>query len=610
MRRGWTANNTATKGVIMNKPLNDLRELMQERCIDAYLVPASDFHQSEYFGPYFECTRFLSGFTGESCTLVITREEAMLWTDGRFFVQAEAQMDPAFTLCRLGVRGVPSPEQYLAEHLPEGGKLGFDGRLISTLTMKTYEKKLSEKKISFHYSEDLVGLVWPDRPPIAPAPAWLLGTEFTGKTAAEKLSDVRAAMKKKKADAHIIAAMDDIAWLFNIRGGDIPITPAAFAYAVITQDTAEIFLYEEAVNDEIRKAMAACGTVIRPYDAILASAAALPEGSAVLLNERTVSMAVTAALPEGCTVIDDLNPSTIMKAVKNPVEIENIRKTHVKDGVAMVRFMMWLEQHIGKEEITEISASDVLEGFRREQDGFVALAFNTISAYGPHGAMMHYISTPETNVRLDPKGFLLVDSGGHYMAGTTDITRTFVLGEITQEMKQYFTAVVRGMLNLASAKFLAGCAGFSLDILARQPMWDLGIDYRCGTGHGVGYLLNVHEGPHSFYFKHRRPYDSTELEPGMVITDEPGIYLDYRYGIRTENELLVVADEANEYGQFLRFEHITYCPIDLRAIDTSYMSEKEVQLLNSYHKMVYETLKDHLKPAEAEWLKHATREVK
>ena len=594
----------------MNKALKDLRELMQDRGMDAYLVPACDFHQSEYFVPHFECTRFLSGFTGESCTLVITRDEAMLWTDGRYFVQAEAQMDPEFTLCRLGIKGVPTVIQYLADHLPEGGKLGFDGRLISAKMMKEYREKLSKKNIYFCYEEDLVGRVWPDRPSIAPAPAWLLGTEYTGKTAAEKLSDVRAAMKKKNADAHIIASLDDIAWLFNIRGGDIPITPVAFAYAVITQDSSEIFLNDEAVNEDIRKAMDDCGTMIRPYNAILDSAASIPAGSGVLLDERTVSMAVTSALPEGCTVIDALNPSTIMKAVKNPVEIENNRKTHIKDGVAMVRFMKWLEEHIGKEEITEISASDVLEGFRREQDGFLALSFDTISAHGPHGAMMHYMATPETNVRLDPKGFLLVDSGGHYMAGTTDITRTFVLGEITQEMKQYFTAVVRGMLNLASAKFLAGCPGYTLDILARQPMWDLGIDYRCGTGHGVGYLLNVHEGPHSFYYKPRRPYDSTELEPGMVITDEPGIYLDYRYGIRTENELLVVADEANEYGQFLKFEHITYCPIDLRAIDTSYMSAKEIRLLNDYHKLVYETLKDHLRPEEAAWLKHATREVK
>ena len=593
----------------MNEALKNLRELMRERSIDAYLVPACDYHQSEYFGPHFECTRFLSGFTGESCTLVITQEEAMLWTDGRFFVQAEEQMDPAFTLCRMGVKGVPTVEQYLADKLPEGGKLGFDGRLISTRTMKEYQKKLADKNISFSYSEDLVGLVWTARPALDPAPAWLLGDAYAGKTAAEKLSDVRAAMKKKKADAHIIASMDDTAWIFNIRGGDIPITPVAFAYAVITQESSEIFLYDEAVNDEIRKAMEACGTVIRPYSAIQEAAAAIPAGSRVLLDERTVSMAISSALPEGCTILDELNPSTAMKAVKNPVEIENIRKTHIKDGVAMVRFMMWLEEHIGKEEITEISASDALEGFRREQDGFLALSFETISAYGPHGAMMHYMATPETNVRLDPKGFLLVDSGGHYLAGTTDITRTFVLGEITPEMKQYFTAVARGMLNLASAKFLAGCAGFSLDYLARQPMWELGIDYRCGTGHGVGYLLNVHEGPQGFYFKHRKPHDAAELEPGMVITDEPGIYLDYKYGIRTENELLVVADEANEYGQFLKFEHITYCPIDLRAIDVSYMSGKERKLLNDYHKLVYDTLKDHLKPEEVQWLANATRAI-
>ncbi|MCD8330256.1 MAG: aminopeptidase P family protein, partial [Lachnospiraceae bacterium] len=461
----------------------------------------------------------------------------------------------------------------------------------------------------FAWKEDLIDAVWTDRPALVSKPAFLLDLRYAGKSAAEKLADVRADMKKNQADVHLLASLDDIAWLFNLRGDDIPCNPVVLSYAVITQDTATLFLQEGVADAPLTEALRSEGVTLERYDAVYDCLAVLPAGSRVLVDESKVNMALTSRLPEGCQLVHAANPTTYMKSVKNETEIENILNCHIKDGVAMVKFIYWLKTHIGRERITEISASDVLEGFRREQSLNRGLSFETIAGYGPHGAMMHYMATPETDAKLAPEGFLLVDSGGQYLDGTTDITRTIVLGPLTDEQKRHFTAVARGMLNLADAHFLEGCSGQSLDYLARQPMWEMGIDYRCGTGHGVGFLLNVHEGPQSFFWKSRPGRENVALAPGMVTTDEPGIYLDYRYGIRTENELLCVRDEKNEYGQFLRFRHITFCPIDLDGIDKQYMTAEEVRRLNDYHALVYETLKDHLPEAEAAWLREATRAI-
>ncbi len=592
----------------MNQPLEALRALMAERQIDAYLIAACDFHQSEYTCSHFWATRYFSGFTGENCTIVITANEACLWTDGRFFVQAEAQMDENFTLMRMGVKGVPTVTEYLQEKLPAGGCLGFDGRMMSTHDKKGMEEKLEAKGIRFAWEEDLADMVWPDRPDIQPAPVFELELCYAGESVESKLSRLRQTMAEKKADAHILTSLEDIAWLLNLRGGDIPCTPVFYSYVLLTQETAQLFAFPEAFPEDIQKKLAGYGVSLHPYMDAFEAVSALRDGSRVLLDEWKVSISMEKCLPAGCEVVNSPNPTWAMKAVKNETEQACWISSHIRDGVIMVRFMKWLKEHVGKEEITEISASEVLDEMRRNAPLNKGLSFETISAYGPNAAMMHYTSTPETNVPLKPEGFYLVDSGGHYLDGTTDITRTFVLGPLTQEMKLHFTAVARGMLNLANAKFLYGCSGQSLDYLARQPMWDMGINYRCGTGHGVGFLLSVHEGPQGFYFMSRfRASTGTALEPGMIITDEPGIYIDYHYGIRTENELMCVKDEENEYGQFLRFRHVTYCPIDLDGIDTQYMSEKEVKWLNEYHAQVYDTLKDHLSEEEAAWLKEATR---
>jgi len=396
----------------------------------------------------------------------------------------------------------------------------------------------------------------------------------------------------------------------NIRGGDIQSVPVVLSYLVLTRDQCIWFLQEEVVDDTIRAYLKENHIETRPYDDIYTYVPTIPESAVVLMNKSSVNYRICSELNKNIQVINKPNPTELMKAVKNPVEVDNTRLAHVKDGVAVTKFMYWLKTNIGKIPMTEISASDYLEARRREQENFIDLSFTTISAYGANAAMMHYSATPESNTELKPEGFLLVDSGGHYYEGTTDITRTFVLGTIGDEMKQHFTAVCRSNMKLANAKFLYGACGLNLDILARGPLWDMGIDYKCGTGHGVGYILNVHEGPNGFRWKIvPERHDSGVLEEGMITTDEPGVYLEGKYGIRTENELVCRKAEKNEYGQFMEFENITYAPIDLDGIDPEQMSPREKQMLNDYHKKVYEVLSPYMTEEENEWLKKYTRAI-
>ena len=414
-------------------------------------------------------------------------------------------------------------------------------------------------------------------------------------------------MKEEKAGAHILTSLDDIAWLLNLRGGDIPNFPIVLSYVVLTEKELYFFANEAALSGEVREYLASNGVTVRSYGEIYEFVKQL-RTERVLLDENKVNTAICRNLPEQTEILNRPNPTQMMKAVKNPVELENLRRAHVKDGVAMVKFLYWLKTNIGKTEITEISASDYLEARRREQEGNLGLSFNTISAYNANAAMMHYSATPESDAVLKPEGFLLVDSGGHYYEGSTDITRTIVLGPVPDEWKLHFTTVLRSMLNLANARFLYGCSGLNLDILSRGPLWEMGLDYKCGTGHGVGYLLNVHEGPNGFRWKIvPERNDSAPLEEGMVTTDEPGVYIEGSHGIRTENELICRKAEKNEYGQFMEFENITYCPIDLDAVEVKYLSDRELKMLNDYHAMVYEKLEKYLSREEREWLKDATR---
>lgn len=591
--------------------LTALREEMKRRSIDIYVVPTADFHESEYVGEHFKARKFITGFTGSAGTAVITLKEAGLWTDGRYFVQAEKQLEGStVTLYRMAEEGVPAVEEFVKDKLPQGGCIGFDGRTVNGAWGEKFAAIAEEKGGSLSVGEDLIDLIWTDRPELSRAPLFILEEKYSGKSTAEKIKDVRAKMAEEGADVHILTSLCDIAWLLNIRGGDIQSVPVVLSYLVLTKDQCIWFLQEEVVDDAIRAYLKENHIETRPYDAIYTYVPTIPESAVVLMNKSGVNYRICNELNKNIQVINKPNPTELMKAVKNPVEVDNIRLAHVKDGVAVTKFMYWLKTNIGKIPMTEISASDYLEARRREQENFIDLSFTTISAYGANAAMMHYSATPESNTGLKPEGFLLVDSGGHYYEGTTDITRTFVLGPISDEMKQHFTAVCRSNMKLANAKFLYGACGLNLDILARGPLWDMGIDYKCGTGHGVGYILNVHEGPNGFRWKIvPERHDSGVLEEGMITTDEPGVYLEGKYGIRTENELVCRKAEKNEYGQFMEFENITYAPIDLDGIDPEQMSPREKQMLNDYHKKVYEVLSPYMTEEENEWLKKYTRAI-
>lgn len=595
---------------MIQKRLEALRSEMKKRGITVYVVPTSDFHQSEYVGEYFKARKYMTGFTGSAGTAVITMKEAGLWTDGRYFIQAAAQLEGSgVTLFRMGEEGVPKVEEYVEEQLEKGGCIGFDGRVMDAKAGKKYAEIAEKKEGSLYVTEDLVDIIWTERPSLPAHKVWILEQEYAGMSTEEKLSQVREQMKQEGADVHILASLYDIAWLLNLRGDDIDHVPVFLSFVAVEEKQTTLFINQEILDDKVKKYLKDNQIQVEDYEKIYAYAENLKDHK-VLMSLEEVNYRIAENVQKHSQIVDAPNPSLLLKSIKNETELENTRIAHLKDAVAVTKFMYWLKTNIGKKEITEISASDYLEELRKEQEHFLDVSFDTICAYGANAAMMHYSASEESNAVLEPEGFLLVDSGGHYLEGTTDITRTFALGELSHEQKKHFTAVCRSNLNLANAKFLYGCSGINLDILARGPLWDMGIDYRCGTGHGVGHILNVHEGPNGFRWKIvQERNDSGKLEAGMITTDEPGVYLEGAYGIRLENELICVKDEKNEYGQFMKFENITYVPMDLDAILPEEMTFREKQELNEYHQMVYEKISPYLNEEERIWLKEYTRAI-
>ncbi|MCC8141687.1 MAG: aminopeptidase P family protein [Lachnospiraceae bacterium] len=595
----------------MENRLAALRNEMSSRGIDVYLIPTADFHNSEYVGDYFKAREYVTGFTGSAGTAVVTADKAGLWTDGRYFIQAEAELaGSGFELYRMGMEDVPEIKDFVRENLPEGGTVGFDGRVLAAKQAQDYRKLADEKHGSLHVTEDLVDLIWADRPAMACSQIWILKEEYSGESAVSKLDRIRKKMQEEEADCHVLSSLCDIAWILNLRADDIAHCPVFLSFLLIGPDDATLFVQSEAVTDEVRTYLDESGVKVAAYGDIYDGMAALLKDTKILLDRREVNCRLAAALPDSVTVIDKANPSALMKAVKNETEIKNTRLAHEKDGVVMTKFMYWLKKNVGSTEMDEYSIGQYLDQLRRQQEHFLDLSFDDICAYGENAAMMHYAAAKESAAAVCPEGMLLVDSGGHYLEGTTDITRTFVLGEITPKMRLHYTTVVRCMLTLANVKFLHGCAGISMDVLCREPLWEMGIDYRCGTGHGVGHILSVHEGPNGFHYKVvPERSDAGVLEAGMITTDEPGVYLEGEYGIRIENELLCVEDEKNEYGQFMRFEPLTLCPIDLDGIDPEQMSPGERKQLNDYHRLVYEKIAPQLNEDEREWLKKYTREI-
>ncbi|MGH4124680.1 MAG: aminopeptidase P family protein [Clostridium sp.] len=591
--------------------ISKLRAFMEEKGMDIYVVPSADNHQSEYVGEYFKARSYVTGFTGSAGTAVITKDKVGLWTDGRYFLQAEHQLKGSgIKLFKMGNPGVPTVLQYTETEMTNNGKLGFDGRLMAMQEGEDFASGLAHKNATIEYAYDLVGKVWEDRPKIANEPVFLLEEKYSGESRLSKLSRIRGTMKDTGANYHIITTLDDIAWLLNIRGNDVMYSPLVLCYAVVTMEKVDLFIEESRIDVSVREALAKDGVEFRPYNDIYEFVKGFAVEDVVLIDPDRINYALYKNIPVETKKIQADNPTILFKAVKNSVELANIEKAHIKDGVAITKFMYWLKTNISKTKITEISASEKLEEFRKQQEGYLWQSFAPISAFKEHAAMMHYSATTETDVELAQGHLLLMDTGGNYFEGTTDITRTFAIGQVSKELKQHFTAVARGMMNLARAKFLYGCKGYNLDILAREPMWSLDLDYKCGTGHGVGYLLNIHEGPSGFrWYIVPSKHETQTLEEGMVITDEPGIYIDGSHGIRIENELIIRKGVENESGQFMHFDTVTYAPIDLDAIAAEDLNRDEKLYLNSYHKLVYEKLAQYLSNEERDWLKSYTREV-
>ncbi|PEJ59952.1 peptidase M24 [Bacillus sp. AFS002410] len=582
-----------------------LRQLMKENQVDAYIIPSFDAHQSEYVAEHWKCRQWISGFTGSAGTVVITLEDAGLWTDGRYYIQAEKQLESSgIRLFRMMDPEVPFYTEWLADILKEGSIVGFDGNVFSINMVKKMEKDLKAKRIVLKMNQDLIDGIWEGRPEIPRGQIFTYDVKYAGKSRVEKLNEVREDMKNKGANYYILTSLDDIAWLLNIRGEDVPNNPILIANVIVAEHKCYLFIDSCKVSPLVKLELEADGIELKASDEIQTLLENLLDRDAVILDTNKTNIRLYNAINSNTKKIESPNITTNLKAIKNEVEIKNLKWCEIKDGLAMVKFIKWLKNSVDNTEITEITAEERLEDFRREQEGFVGPSFDTIAGYNEHAAMMHYKANKETQYTLKNEGLFLIDSGGQYYDGTTDVTRTIVLGKLTDEQKRDFTLVLKGFIALSSVKYLYGATGSNLDVLARQPIWQYGLDYKCGTGHGVGFFLNVHEGPQSI-----RNDNNVILERGMVITNEPGIYLEGKYGIRIENMMLVVEDEKTEFGQFMKFEAITYCPIDLTGINKDMLTESEKQWLNNYHQEVYTKLSPYLNEEEREWLKAETREI-
>lgn len=614
-----------------NERLLSLRNQMKEAGVHCMVIPTSDYHNSEYVSDFFMARKYFSGFTGSAGTLVVTPDEAALFTDGRYFIQAAKELkDSGITLMKMGEPEVPTMTEYVDQKLQQGWTLCFDGRVLTSSKGSELEEIVRKHGGQLRFDLDLCDAAWENRPALIHHPVFVLSEEYAGESVEEKLTRVREEMKKEEAGIHVLTSLDDIAWLYNIRSNDVECCPVVLAYTMVTKDRALLFAEEGFAAGEdtsARERMEKAGVEIYPYDrfyemlsSVAAQAAKEEQASGIWIDESRVNFRVLKELQKICVkaqsaqagpvLLNRENPTTLMKSIKNETELLHTRRAHIKDAVAVTRFMYWLKKNIGSVPMDEVSVAEQIDGLRAQQDGFIELSFPTISAYGTNGAIIHYGPQKETCAVLKPEGMLMVDSGGHYIDGTTDITRTFILGPVTPQMKKHYTLVLRAMLSLRATRFLHGCTGANLDIRAREVFWEHGLDYKHGTGHGVGNILNVHEGPQSFRWKLLPDAGKPAVfEEGMITSDEPGIYLENQYGIRIENEILCRKGEENEYGQFMYFEDLTFVPIDLDGVELGQMSELDKERLNEYHAAVFEKLEPYFEGEELTWLRHVTRAV-
>ncbi|MGX7112771.1 aminopeptidase P family N-terminal domain-containing protein [Gemella cuniculi] len=588
-----------------------LRELMTKNNIDVYMVPTADFHNSEYVGEHFKARAFMSGFTGSAGTLVVTKDFAGLWTDGRYFLQGEQQLaGTGIELQKMREPGVPTIAEFIVESIPENGVLGFDGRVVTFGEGKDLATRLKRKNATIKYEVDLVDEIWTDRPALSEAKAFYLGIERAGETVASKLERVRKEMKETGANIHVITTLDDIGWLLNIRGMDVDFFPLLLSYAVVYENSVDLYVDERKLSDEIKKHLAEDNVNIKPYNNIYEDVKKFSGNDVVFVDPERLNYAVFNNIPKEITLVEKRNPTVLMKAIKNEVELKNTIQAHIKDGIAHTKFIYWLKQLVKNgisEQEDELSASDKLVEFRKEQGGFICPSFAPICGHAENGAIVHYSSSEETSIPLRTGTFFLTDTGGHYEEGSTDITRTTAMGEVSDRLKRDYTKVLQCHLRLSRLKFMEGICGANVDLFARAPLWYDYENFNHGTGHGVGYLGNIHEGPAGI---HWGIYRSAEpFRDGMTMTNEPGLYISGSHGIRLENELIIRNSVKNEYGQFMEFEVMTFVPWDLEAIDVSMLTSEDIFELNNYHKKVYEILAPHFEGDELAWLKEATREV-
>lgn len=591
----------------MNK-IKQLQEILIKNKIDAYLVTTGDYHNSEYISEHFKTRMFLTEFTGSAGSLLVTQNNAYLWVDGRYHIQAQKQVDESIiTIMKQGLEGVPSIYEFMKKELKDGSTLAFDGKVVTANFINYIKQK--QPGIILKYDQDIVSTIWVDRPVLPFSMLFKYEEFFTGKSFKEKLNEIRIEMRKNKCDYHILTKLEDQAWLYNLRANDVLHTPVFLAFTIINESQCHLYIDTRKIDKLIEKYLKDNDIIVHDYFDFFEVSKAISHKN-ILLDSNTVSYYVYNNLSNN-RIVDKQNPSILLKAIKNDVEIENTKNAHIKDGVAFTKFMYYVKTNIPtNNSLTEMSVQEYLADIRKAQHSFVDLSFDTICAYKEHAAMMHYSANKDTNATLKPEDFLLVDSGGHYLDGSTDITRTLALGPLSDIQKLHFTTVLKSVIALSEAVFLKGCKGVNLDVLARGPIWKLLIDYKCGTGHGIGHLLSVHEAPNGFRWQIvPERNDSSVLVPGMITTNEPGIYLENKYGIRIENELLCVEKGKNEFGEFLGFETITFAPIDLDAININLLNQQEKDWLNNYHKDVYDKLSPFLESEEQEWLKEYTKAI-
>lgn len=575
-----------------------IREAMKIQGIDGYIIPSSDPHISEYLPERYKCIAWASGFTGSAGTLAITQDFAGLWTDSRYFVQAVEQLEgTGFELVKLKVQAAAEYADWLGEKLNAGAKVAFDGNLASLLVAQSVKNALEPLDIQVDGHIDLLSDLWEGRPDLPREQAYLLPESTTGQSTVAKIEAVRAEMKKNRADAHLISSLDDLAWLLNIRGQDVPCNPVVLGFVLITADTATLYIEPSKLSTETIAELKGYGVEIAAYESIYQTIETL-SAKAILIDPKRTCFAVFDSVPDSIKIVEKINPSTTLKAIKNKVEIENNRHTFVKDGVALTKFFKWLEENVGSEELSELSIADKLRGFREDQDGFVDVSFTTIAGYLDHGALPHYSANEKSNYTLRPKGLLLVDSGGQYKTGTTDITRVVSLGGLTQEEKEDYTLVLKATIEGSQAIFPAGTRGYQIDAITRRPLWETLRNYGHGTGHGVGFFLNVHEGPQTF----NAAAIDVAVEPGMITSIEPGLYRVGKHGIRIENLVLTRKAGSSEFGDFLDFETLTICYIATDLIEKSLLEKRHLSWLNNYNQWVFDQLSTHLSSEEKNWL--------